>query len=309
MSWLEIILLIAAALFLASLTISLYARWRNPPIGRFLSVDGAKIHYIERGRSDAPALVLLHGNGATLHDFLASRIVEPASERYRVIAIDRPGFGYSSRPRMRIWGATEQAELLSKALDQLGVANPVVLGHSWGVLPALALSQTRPLKGLVLVSGYYFPSFRIDVWLLSGPAIPILGDIIAYTVAPLTALVMLPFLLKKIFAPCPVHPNFQKEFPKSLMLRPWQLRAAAEDTASMIPSAARLSLRYPALAPPVVILAGDADEIVEPDQAQRLRDVLPRSTLRTESGVGHMFHYAAPERVIDAVDLVKAWPQ
>lgn len=308
MSWLDIVLLIAAVLLLTSLAISLYARWRNPPIGRFLSVDGATLHYIERGRSDAPPLVLLHGNGATLHDFLASRIVEMAAERYRVIAIDRPGFGYSSRPRLRIWGAVEQAEVLSKALDQLGVSEPIVLGHSWGVLPALALSRRRPVKGLVLVSGYYFPTFRMDVWLLSGPAIPILGDIMAYTVAPLIALVMLPFLLKKIFAPCPVHPNFQKEFPKSLMLRPWQLRAAAEDTAYMIPSAARLSLHYPIVAPPVVILAGDRDEIVEPDQAQRLRDILPRSTLRTDSGVGHMLHYAAPERVIDAVDLVKAWP-
>ncbi|WP_354171725.1 MULTISPECIES: alpha/beta fold hydrolase [unclassified Bradyrhizobium] len=47
-----------------------------------------------------------------------------------MVCFDRPGFGHSQRPRLRVWTAAAQAALLAKALNQLGVRDPVVLGHS-----------------------------------------------------------------------------------------------------------------------------------------------------------------------------------
>ena len=64
-------------------------------------------------------------------DLVLSGLVDRLAQNYRVVCFDRPGFGYSHRPRTRIWTATTQAALFAKALDQLGVRNPVVLGHSW----------------------------------------------------------------------------------------------------------------------------------------------------------------------------------
>jgi pimeloyl-ACP methyl ester carboxylesterase len=78
-----------------------------------------------------------------------------------------------------------------------------VLGHSWGALVAIAigLRNDYPIRGLVLASGYYFPTWRWDVWMMSGPAIPVLGDLVRYTVAPIISWATLPTLFRKLFAP------------------------------------------------------------------------------------------------------------
>ncbi len=281
---------------------------RNPPAGAFVTVDGVTLHYVAEGRSDARALVLLHGNGAMIQDFVISGVLALAARHYRVIAFDRPGFGHSPRPRLSLWTPSAQARLIDKALDALAIREPIVLGHSWGTLVALALAERRAVHGLVLVSGYYFPTARKDVWFLTGPAIPFLGDLLAYTVAPVVSALIWPWLVRRIFAPGPVPRAFRKGFPKALALRPSQLRAAAEDTAVMIPSAARQSLTYAAIDRPTVVIAGDGDRIVEPEQAPRLNEILPRALLRIERGEGHMLHHAAPERIVDAVRLVDTWP-
>src|SRR5918911_2353845 len=163
--WLVLALLVfAAALGGAALYSSAKARdaeRQHPPIGRFIDVDGVRLHYIEKGKGDP--VVLIHGNGTMIQDFTVSGLVDRLSERYRVIVFDRPGFGYSERPRNRVWTPSAQAELLRKALDQLGVDRPVVLGHSWGTLVAVALGLARPAqgRGLGLVAGYHYPTPRL----------------------------------------------------------------------------------------------------------------------------------------------------
>ncbi|PIK73829.1 alpha/beta hydrolase, partial [Methylobacterium frigidaeris] len=103
------------------------AEHRHPPIGRFMTIDGVRLHYLERGRGEP--LVLIHGNGTMVQDFLVSGIVDELAERYRVILIDRPGYGYSERPRA-LWTPRAHATLFEKALQRLGVSQAVVLGHS-----------------------------------------------------------------------------------------------------------------------------------------------------------------------------------
>ena len=72
---------------------------RNPPQGRFIDLDGVRLHYLEQG--EGPSVVLLHGNVVTAEDFAYSGILDRAAERHRVIAFDRPGMGYSDRPNGR----------------------------------------------------------------------------------------------------------------------------------------------------------------------------------------------------------------
>jgi pimeloyl-ACP methyl ester carboxylesterase len=171
----------------------------NPPKGRFINVDGVRLHYVDRGFGTT--IVLLHGNGSMIQDFESSGILETAARKYRVIAFDRPGFGYSTRPRGIVWTPEAQAELIHRALKQIGIPRATVLGHSWGASVALALAMKYPenVVGLVLASGYYYPSMRADVLLLSGPAIPVLGDILSYTVSPIISRLLWPLLLRKIF--------------------------------------------------------------------------------------------------------------
>jgi pimeloyl-ACP methyl ester carboxylesterase len=122
------------------------------PKGKFITVEGVRLHYIDKG--SGPAVVFFHGNGAMMDDLLISGIVDAASQ-YRTIVFDRPGFGFSERPRNRTWNAKEQAALFAKAFSFLGLNEPVVLGHSWGTLVALAMALNHPqsVGGLVLASG------------------------------------------------------------------------------------------------------------------------------------------------------------
>ena len=182
-----VIALVLTFLVIGNLVFSKLAERRNPPIGMFIDCDGVRLHYIERGDPAAPCVVLFHGNGSMLQDLVTSGLVDLLAQTNRVVCFDRPGFGYSQRPRFRIWNATAQAALFVKALNQLEVRDPVVLGHSWGTLVALALGLRKdfPIRGLVLASGYYFPTPRFDVGLMSGPALPVLGDLLSYTIAPI----------------------------------------------------------------------------------------------------------------------------
>jgi len=273
----------------------------TPPVGRFVEVDGVRLHYVERG--EGRPVVLLHGNGAMVQDWMASGVLDAAAETYRVIAFDRPGFGHSDRPRTTVWTPTAQAALIRKALDKIGVERPVVVGHSWGTLVALAMALDFPqaVAALVLMSGYYYPTVRPDV-LTAMPAVPLFGDLMRLTVSPVVGRLASPLMKQAIFAPLPVADKFDG-FPMEMSLRPSQIRATAADTAMMIPAAAALSARYGELALPVVLIAGDGDTIAFFDRhSQRLHDALPGSELRTLAGAGHMFHYHDPDAVIAAID-------
>src|SRR6202140_2493612 len=157
----------------------------NPPAGQFLEVDGVRLHYVERGSGDA--LVLLHGNGSMIQDFESSGLIDLAAKDYRVIVFDRPGFGHSDRPRNVVWTPDAQAELIKHALARLGVSNAIVLGHSWGASVAVALALKYPglVRGLVLASGYYYPTVRPDVVAMAAPSLPLIGDILSHTLSPL----------------------------------------------------------------------------------------------------------------------------
>lgn len=280
----------------------------NPPTGKFVEVDGVRLHYLERG--SGPALVLLHGNGILANDFDASGLLDEAARRYRVIAFDRPGYGYSERPRSTIWTPQAQARLIHGAMKRLGIEQAVVLGHSWGTLVALSLGLDFPdsVRGLVLVSGYYYPSLRLDAPMNSPPAIPVIGDLLRYTVAPLIGRLIWPVLVRRIFSPVKTPQRF-RELPVWMMLRPSQLRASAAESALMVPSALMLSRRYDELKMPVMIVAGNEDKIANAGHnAGRLHDALPQSTLRLAPGQGHMLHYADPDDIVCGIDAMHALP-
>lgn len=278
------------------------AERKTPPMGRFLDVDGVRLHYIERGEGET--IVLIHGNGTMIQDFTVSGLVDRLASRYRVLVFDRPGYGYSSRPR-QLWTPRAHAKLFQHALRQLGVEQAVVLGHSWGTLVAVALALESPslVRSLVLASGYYYPTLRADTFLFSPPAIPVIGDAMRHTISPLVARAILPGLIKQMFAPAAVPERFERLFPKELMLRPSQLRAAAEDAALMTPSVMELRHHYRELQMPITIITGADDQIADVGrQSERLHRELPQSEFIALPGLGHMVHHLAPDAVSGAVE-------
>src|SRR5436309_5156471 len=146
-----VVVVVLILLVVGNIAFSVLAERNNPPIGAFTDCDGMLLHYIDRGDPAAPCVVLFHGNGSMIQDFTISGLVDRLAHGNRVVCFDRPGFGHSRRPRFRIWTAAAQAALFVKAFNQLGVREPVVLGHSWGALVAVALSLRKdyPIRGLV----------------------------------------------------------------------------------------------------------------------------------------------------------------
>jgi pimeloyl-ACP methyl ester carboxylesterase len=284
------------------------AERRHPPQGRFVTAGGIGLHYLEAGPPGGTPVVLLHGNAVRAEDWAASGVFDLLARTHRVIAFDRPGYGHSERPRDRLWTAEAQAGVFAEAFHRLGIERPVVVGHSWGALVAVALGLDHgaAVSGLVLTSGYHFPTLRADVAIFSPPAIPVLGDVVRYTVGPPIGGLIAPRMIHDMFAPMPVPPAFAEAVPLPMMLRPWQIRASAEDAATMTPRAMTVAARYPELSRlPVAILAGAEDRIVDVGRhSVRLHEAVPGSELRVIPGLGHMVHYGAPGAVAEAVEAV-----
>ncbi len=248
--------------------------------------------------------MLIHGNGVTAQDWRSSGLIAALAGTHRVIAFDRPGFGYSTRPRAHVWTAAAQATLLHGALHELDIEPAVIVGHSWGTLVALALALQYPAdcKRLLLISGYYFPTLRADVAIFGAPALPLVGDVLRYTISPPLGYLLAPLLSAQLFAPAAVDDAFTADLPMSM--RPWQIRANAEDTALMVPSAAAMEHRYEDLKVPVAIVAGGSDKVVDPTQSTRLASEIPGSRLLVVNNIGHMVHYSAKNTIAETIDAM-----
>lgn len=276
-------------------------RPRSP--GRFVEVDGVRVHYIARGKGRP--VVLLHGNGTMAEDFVISGLLDQLAKNYRVIALDRPGFGHTDRPRDRVWTASVQAHLVHRVLARLNAERPVIVGHSWGTLVALALAvgRWRELRGLVLLSGYFYPSHRADVALSAPLAIPGFGDAARSMVPQAVGHLLAPQVCQHVFWPEPVPARFRARFPVEIAIDPVQQRASAEDTATLNAAAAVLQPLYSSLRVPLAIITGSADAVVSTlEHSCRLHQQAPESTLAVLPGLGHMIHYSARGEIGRAVD-------
>lgn len=273
----------------------------HPPAGRFAEVDGVRLHHVERG--SGPVILLLHGNGVMLDDWIISGLVDELASTHRVIAVDRPGYGYSSRPRGIRWTPERQAQLIADFLHQLGVTQAKVVGHSLGasVAAALALDHPQLISGLVLLGGYHFPTPRADVLLVAPSAVPGVGDILTRTTMPLLAEALQPAVNRKIFGPAETTDAWRRRFSWAMSLRPSRMRAGAADAVHLVPAAARLAPRYPELKMPVTVVAGRGDRMVKASQAEQLHRLLPQSRLELIDGAGHMVHHSASDRVAEAI--------
>ncbi|VXB39484.1 Alpha/beta hydrolase [Burkholderia sp. 8Y] len=304
--------LLAGSVAAASLGVAAWAALRarraerdHPPVGRFIDVDGVRLHYIDEG--EGPVIVLLHGNLVMLEDYVASGLFDRLTKRHRVIAFDRPGFGYSARPRDRAWTPQAQAALFQQALKRMGLTRAVIVGQSLGCLTALfmALDPRMDIGGLTLVSGYYYPSARFDVLLTAPAAIPVVGDVMRYTISPIAARLMINQNLRLMFAPQNVPEVFREMLPREMLLRPSQMRAISEDAAFMVPAAHELSNRYGEVSVPVRIFAGKDDAIVDADShSGRLHRDIAQSTITVVPDRGHMLHYDEASRIADAIEAM-----
>ncbi|WP_146585491.1 alpha/beta fold hydrolase [Puniceibacterium confluentis] len=280
-----------------------------PPVGQFVDVGGGRrVHALVTG--SGPDLVLIHGASGNLRDF-AFDFVDQVKGRYRVIAFDRPGLGYSDRPSDAFGGAfntaaespAQQADMLWQAAEKLGVTRPIVLGHSYGGSVAMAWGLDHPAAALVIVAGATMPwpgelglSYTVLGSSLGGAVLPPLVTAFAGEDRINSA-------VAAIFAPDQPPAGYLQYVGPGLTLRRESLRANGRQVDSLRPHVVAMSQRYPAITIPVELVHGDADNTVPLDvHSRRLDALLPNSTLTVLTGVGHMPHHARPQAVVAAID-------
>lgn len=283
------------------------AERRFPPQGRFITAGGTRLHYRDSGAiagDRQPPIIVIHGNGALTDDFVAAGIADRLAATRRVVLFDRPGYGYSERPASTDWTAEAQAAAIAEATARLGIGRAVVVGHSWGVLPALAWALDRPqsVAALVLVSGYYFGTPRLDTALLGIAELPLLGRAFTDGWAPIQTRIIGPLGNRQIFWPQAPTPGYRHDMPFGLMLRPGQVRASAEDGVQMPANAARLSRRYGELGMPITMIWGSDDKMVgQSGQSKEFVRRFPRVRGLELDRHGHMLHHVEPDLVSDAI--------
>jgi pimeloyl-ACP methyl ester carboxylesterase len=301
-----LVLLGAVATAVATLVIEA----RYPPNGRFVEVSGGRLHVIDLAPPDrAPVgtVLLLHGaSGSSADPVLA--LGRRLAERYRVLAVDRPGHGWSDRiggPEAA--SPARQASVVWEALTRLGVERAIVVGHSWsGALAAnMALDHADRVAGLVLLSPVSHPWPGGAVTWYYSPAASVLGAFVTRVATTPLGLLALRPAARAVFQPQDAPPDYVEAARVPLVLRPRTFRANAADVAGLHAFVSEQSRRYGAIRAPTVILSGDADRIVWTNLHSRsLEREIPNARLVVLPGVGHMPHFAAPDRIVAEIDAL-----
>jgi pimeloyl-ACP methyl ester carboxylesterase len=272
-----------------------------PPLGQILTVDGLRVHAYVAG--SGPDLVLIHGASGNLRDFTFS-LIPQLTNRYRVIAFDRPGLGWSDPLPDAADSPAEQAAHLRRAADLMAVQAPIVLGHSYGGAVALAWALDAPdTRALVLVSAASMP-WEGSIWFMHNVMGSRLG---AHTAVPLISafagMGTVEGAIRGIFTPEPVPDGYVAYIGAPLTMRRASLHANSAQVAELKPHIIAQSARYGSLTLPVELVHGDTDTIVPLDvHSIPLSRVLPAAVLTVLPGAGHAPHHTRQTEVIAAID-------
>lgn len=279
------------------------------PVGEFARVGDVELHYVDTGAADGPAVVLLHGAASNLRDPMLA-LGERLSTRYRVVALDRPGHGWSSRGENRdVALPSVQADYVVGLLDRLGIGQAIFVAHSWSGALALALALDHPDRtaGLVLIAPTSHPWPGGINWYYTTATLPGIGWVFAHTLPLPIGEAMLEGLIEAVFEPQEPPENYADLAGVRLVLRPEAFVGNAEDVSRLLDFVAAQSARYGEIAVPVSIIAGNADKIVSPRfHSRALADQIKAAKLITFDETGHMVHHAMPEAVATEVDRVAA---
>lgn len=288
------------------------AEARFPPEGDFVTVAGRRVHYVAAG--EGPPLVLIHGASGNTRDFTFGFLAR-VKDRYRTIVFDRPGLGYTDRAEEGLGGAFEaraespaaQAALLSAAARKLGVARPVVLGHSYGGAVAMAWALEHDPAALVVVSGATqpWPGGLGALYAVTGSRLG--GAGVVPLITAFAAERQVKAALASIFAPDAPPAGYLDHIAAPLTLRRANFRANARQVNTLRPHVVEMAPRYPALSLPIELVHGTADSIVPIDIHSRVLARQVASARLTElAGAGHMPHHTHADQVVAAIDRARA---
>jgi len=279
-----------------------------PAQGETIEVAGATLNVVDIGPRDAPGppLVLIHGASSNL-EAMRKPLGDMLAAKHRVILIDRPGHGWSTRARQADSTPAIQGSMIEEALERLGVGPAILVVHSWaGALGArMALDYPHRVAGLVMLAPVAYPWPGGVGWYNEVVTAPVIGPLLAYTITlPLGFLLAEPGA-RSVFLPQTMPENYIGNTATPLLLRPREFLANARDLVTLKAAVREQAPRYAEIRVPTVIISGDVDKTVSTNIHSRpLAATVPDAKLIVLPGLGHMVQNAVPDLVMREIDAM-----
>jgi pimeloyl-ACP methyl ester carboxylesterase len=304
------VIVVAALTVLALITQAgvLFLQRSYPAQGQKIEVVGATLNVLDIGRRDGagPPIVIIHGASSNL-ETMRQPLGDILAKHRRVILIDRPGHGWSTRVRLDDSTPAIQGQMIDVALEKLGLGPAIFVVHSWaGALGArMALDYPQRVAGLVMLAPVAYPWRGGVGWYNKLVTTPVIGPLLAYTITlPLGYFLAGPGA-RNVFLPQIMPTNFVESTATLLLLRPREFLANAQDLVTLKAAVAEQAPRYGNIRVPALVIAGDADKTVSPTIHSRpFAAALPDAKLIVLPGVGHIVQNAAPELVAREIDAM-----
>ena len=305
-----LVVVVAALAILALVTQAgvIALRRAYPAQGSMIEVAGAKLNVVDLGPRDAagPPVVMIHGASSNL-EVMRRPLGDMLAKNHRVILIDRPGHGWSTRARTVDSTPAIQAGMIDEALQKLGVGRAIFVVHSWsGALGTrMALDYPERVAGLVMLAPVAYPWPGGVGWYNKLVATPLIGPLFAYTITLPLGLFLTEPGARGVFLPQIMPDGFVSDTATPLLLRPREFLANARDLVTLKAAVAEQAPRYADIKVPTVVISGEIDKTVSPNRHSRpFAKAVPNAKLIVLSDVGHMVQNAAPELVISEIEAM-----
>lgn len=248
---------------------------------QFVDVGGATVHVRDEGPRDAPAVVLLHGFGSSLHTW--NGWVEQFGDRFRVVRLDFPGFGLTGPNEQNEYGDQYYVELVSDLVAEIGLDGFAIGGNSMGgeVAWRYALDHPEQVQRLLLVDAAGYPSEGSASPLLTLGQYPVL-DLIPRYVLPRAAVRQ---SLESAWGdPSKLTPELVERYHR-LLLRAGNRAALVRMAKAEETSRAD---EIPNVDVPTLVMWGELDTWIPPARGERFVSDIPDASLVTYPELGHV---------------------
>ena len=304
------VVFVAALLLLALVTRAgvMVVQRVYPAQGEMIEVNGAMLNVLDMGPRDAsgPPVVLIHGASSNL-EAMRKPLGDMLAAKHRVILIDRPGHGWSTRAREDDSTPVIQGRMIEEALEKLGVGEVILVVHSWaGALGArMALDYPRRVAGLVMLAPVAYPWPGGVGWYNEAVTMPVIGPMLAHTITLPLGFLLAERGARNVFLPQTMPENFIGDTATLLLLRPHEFLANARDLVTLKAAVEEQALRYAEIKTPTVVISGNVDKTVSTHIHSRpFAAAVSGAKLIVLPGLGHMVQNAVPDLVMREIDAL-----
>lgn len=262
---------------------------------RLAEINGIKLHYQEKG--EGQPLILIHGFASSTYTWKA--LFDPLSTKFRVIALDLKGFGFSAKPDGN-YSRLEQSKLVVGLMDYLKIDKAIICGNSMGgtVAMNIAIHEPNRVKSLILLD-----SGGVEVS-GGGSLVPFYLQI-PYVNRGISALALISNKL--------VRDGLQKSYfddskiiEEEVSVYHLPLQGTDGQRAAILArqhaSRDDIEPAIPQISVPTLVIWGENDEVIPLEAGQKISSLIKGSELKIYQNCGHLPQEEMPEKLISDIE-------